>query len=272
VVQYLDRATGKIGVAGPGSTVFLSASGRYVLMAQDATTLGEVPAAGGALRRLTLPPGWYLPGGGNPVPGFPDLATANGVIVVARPGGVWMQQRFGVWNPGSHTARVLGRAYSVIGACTPPACDALVITNTATGATRPVFSPLPGGFAQGGAFSPDGTQLAVFTQTLPHGTTPGQARLALVGAPDDATATYLHDCFEPTARAIDGLEKALAGLGLLDDALALDLRKPQDYFHRVWSTAFRASDLAAAADGTAEDYSQHDTGEDEHGQDAQADA
>jgi hypothetical protein len=28
-------------------------------------------------------------------------------------------------------------------------------------------------------------------------------------------------------------------LGLLDDALALDLRKPQDYFHRVWSTAFR---------------------------------
>jgi hypothetical protein len=39
------------------------------------------------------------------------------------------------------------------------------------------------------------------------------------------------------------LEKALAGLGLLDQALALDLRKPQDYFHRVWSTAFRASDL-----------------------------
>lgn len=28
----------------------------------------------------------------------------------------------------------------------------------------------------------------------------------------------------------DGLKKALAGLGLLDDALALDMRKPQDYF------------------------------------------
>ena len=64
--------------------------------------------------------------------------------------------------------------------------------------------------------------------------------------PDDATASYLHDYFEPTARAIDGLEKALAGLGLLDDALALDLRKPQDYFHRVWNTAFLASDLAKA--------------------------
>ena len=68
------------------------------------------------------------------------------------------------------------------------------------------------------------------------------------GAPDDATADYLHAYFEPTARAIDGLEKALAGLGLLDDALALDMRKPQDYFHRVWSTAFRAADLAAADD------------------------
>jgi hypothetical protein len=67
-------------------------------------------------------------------------------------------------------------------------------------------------------------------------------------APDDATADYLHQVFEPTARAIDGLEKALAGLGLLDQALALDLRRPQDYFHRIWSTAFRAGDLADAGD------------------------
>jgi integrase len=73
-----------------------------------------------------------------------------------------------------------------------------------------------------------------------------QWRLLAEGAPDDATASYLHAYFEPTARAIDGLEKALAGLGLLGDALALDLRKPQDYFHRVWSTAFRAADLADA--------------------------
>ncbi len=74
-----------------------------------------------------------------------------------------------------------------------------------------------------------------------------QWRLLAEGAPDDATADYLHRYFEPTARAIDGLEKALAGLGLLDEALALDLRKPQDYFHRVWSTAFRAADLVQAA-------------------------
>ena len=75
-----------------------------------------------------------------------------------------------------------------------------------------------------------------------------QWRLLAEGAPDDATADYLHRYFEPTARAIDGLEKALAGLGLLDQALALDLRKPQDYFHRVWSVAFRAADLAGISD------------------------
>src|SRR5204863_1276945 len=56
-------------------------------------------------------------------------------------------------------------------------------------------------------------------------------------APDDVTADYLHQVFEPTARAIDGLEKALARLRLLDEALALDLRRPQDYFGRISSTA-----------------------------------
>jgi hypothetical protein len=30
-------------------------------------------------------------------------------------------------------------------------------------------------------------------------------------APDDATADYLHEVFEPTSRAIDGLQKTLAG-------------------------------------------------------------
>lgn len=53
-----------------------------------------------------------------------------------------------------------------------------------------------------------------------------QWRQLAEGAPDDATADYLHNYFEPTAFAIDGLEKALAGLGLLDQALELDLRKP----------------------------------------------
>jgi len=80
-----------------------------------------------------------------------------------------------------------------------------------------------------------------------------QWRLLAEGAPDDATAGYLHAYFEPTARAIDGLEKALAGLGLLQDALALDMRKPQDYYHRIWSVAFRAADLASHDVGDADE-------------------
>jgi hypothetical protein len=51
---------------------------------------------------------------------------------------------------------------------------------------------------------------------------PGRTR------PDEATAAWLHQVFTPTAAAIDGLEAALASLGLLD-ALALDLRRSQDY-------------------------------------------
>ncbi|MHC3463728.1 hypothetical protein [Streptomyces flavovirens] len=81
----------------------------------------------------------------------------------------------------------------------------------------------------------------------------GQWRLLAEGSPDDATADCLHCYFEPTARAIDGLEKVLAGLGPLDDAFALNLRKPQDYFHRVWSTAVCAAGLAdAGSDGQGE--------------------
>ena len=48
----------------------------------------------------------------------------------------------------------------------------------------------------------------------------------------------------PPAPSTDSSERWPAS-GYLDQALALDLRKPQDYFRRVWSTAFRAADLAA---------------------------
>ncbi|MET7605139.1 tyrosine-type recombinase/integrase [Streptomyces avermitilis] len=83
-----------------------------------------------------------------------------------------------------------------------------------------------------------------------------QWRMLAERSPDPATADYLHQVFEPTARAIDGLEKALAAVGLLDEALTLDLRRPQDYFGRVWATAFRASELARH-----EDHDGIDTGD-----------
>ncbi|MCX4538135.1 hypothetical protein OHA79_47910 (plasmid) [Streptomyces sp. NBC_00841] len=76
-----------------------------------------------------------------------------------------------------------------------------------------------------------------------------QWRLLAERAPDSATADYLHEVFEPTARAIDGLERALEAVGMPDEALALDVRRPQDYFGRVWNTAFRAQELAHQQDG-----------------------
>src|SRR5260370_18648626 len=79
----LDVAACTVVSAGPGQTLFLSADGRYLLMSQTATTLTETPVTGGAPRQLTLPRGWYLPGGA----GLPNvvsgdgLATANGIIL-----------------------------------------------------------------------------------------------------------------------------------------------------------------------------------------------
>lgn len=196
VVQYLDVTTGRVGTAGPGQTVFLSADGRDLFMSQTAVSLTETPVtAGGAARLLTLPDGWYLPGGD----GLADLvsgaglATANGIVVQSRDGWDPGGSVLGLWNPGRGRVVVVGRALAVIDAYTAPgarysllawipaACRLpgncpVKITNTATLSTRTVRSPLPGGFAMGGAFSPTGTRLAVF---LNAGT--GQAaRLALV--------------------------------------------------------------------------------------------
>jgi hypothetical protein len=179
LVRYLDLATGKIATAGPGQTVFLSADGRYLLMSQTSTSMTQTPVAGGTPRALTLPPGWYLPGGDGLADMFSGagLATANGILVQAKqspdPGGMVI----GLWNPAGHRITVIGRARTVIGAYTPPGAGHTLlawlpagctgncpvrITDTATMAVRSVRSPLSHGFVMGGAFSPDGTQLALF--------------------------------------------------------------------------------------------------------------
>jgi hypothetical protein len=164
LVRYLDLATGKIGVAGPGQTVFLSADGRYLLMSQTATSMTQTPVTGGT-------------------PQSRQSAGPGGTVI-------------GLWNPAGHRVTVIGRAGGVIGAYTPlgsghtllawlPAdcgdCP-VEITDTATMAVRSVRSPLSGGYALGGTFSPDGSRLALFVR-LNHS---DAARLALVNL---ATAT-----------------------------------------------------------------------------------
>jgi hypothetical protein len=199
VVRYLDVATGAIGTAGAGQTVFASADGRDLFMSQTATTLTETPVTGGgAVRSLTLPRGWYLPGGDGLADLFSGagLATANGIVVQSQtspdPDGLVL----GLWNPDGGRVAVIGRARAVIDAYTPPGARysllawlpagcrpaggcPLAITNTATLSARTVRSPLRGGFAIGGAFSPagsSGARLAVFLNASSGNT----GRLALV--------------------------------------------------------------------------------------------
>jgi hypothetical protein len=198
VVRYLDVATGAIGTAGAGQTVFASADGRDLFMSQTATALTETPVTGGPVRSLALPRGWYLPGGDGLADLFSGagLATANGIVVQSQtspdPDGLVL----GLWNPDGGRVAVIGRARAVIDAYTPPGARysllawlpagcrpaggcPLAITNTATLSARTVRSPLRGGFAIGGAFSPagsSGARLAVFLNASSGNT----GRLALV--------------------------------------------------------------------------------------------
>src|SRR5258708_28009631 len=64
-----------------------------------------------------------------------------------------------------------GAGYSLI-AWMPSRCKLLIncpiqVTNTATRSSITLHSPMPHGFALGGAFSPDGRELAVIVNTSP---------------------------------------------------------------------------------------------------------
>jgi hypothetical protein len=182
--EELNLATGTSTDIGPGEYMFLSADGRRLYISQTDTTLAELPSSvPGPNRQLSLPAGWYLPGGFS-------VAVANGIVVQsndaqapARP------PDLAVWNPQTRQLTVIGRAIgnyvaNVISAYTPPGAGysllawtpatcriplcPITITNTATLASRTLRSPLGYGFVLGGAFSPDGRQLAVFVNDSPE--------------------------------------------------------------------------------------------------------
>jgi hypothetical protein len=177
-IEQLNLATGKSTDIGPGEFMFLSADGRRLYISQTDTMLAELSAgAAGPLRQLALPAGWYLPGG------F-AVAVATGIVVQSNDAQALAHPPdLAVWNPRTGQVTVIGRAVgnavaNAIGAYTPrgagysllawmPASCRLLfcpikITNTATMSSRTLRSPLGDGFVLGGAFSPDGRQLAVF--------------------------------------------------------------------------------------------------------------
>lgn len=179
-VRDYDIATGKIGYLARGESVFASANGQHIYIAQTGRRLIELPADGiGAPRRLALPAGWHMSGG------LGNWSVAGGIVVYSGPAD---QRRgptaLGVWNPRTGHVKIIGQDIVVTGTYTPAGasysllawtggrrpCCRLGITNTSTRATVTVRSPGRYGFTYGGlfssgAFSPGGTRLAVFVNT-----------------------------------------------------------------------------------------------------------
>jgi hypothetical protein len=177
-VMAYDVGTGKVRQLAHGNSVFASADGRHVYIAQSGTRLTELAADGaGAGRRLALPAGWYLSGL------LGNWSVAGGIVVYssdADPGR--RPATLAVWNPVTGKVRIIGRGLDVLDAYTAPGgrysllawtpagcvrrCPVGII-NTATRSTVTVASRSPFGFSYGGlftsgAFSPDGSRLAVF--------------------------------------------------------------------------------------------------------------
>jgi len=177
IVEF-DPATGATLRLGPGVGVFPSADGRRAYVERASTSLVELRASGrGVLRRLRTPAGWYL---------VPNAAgeVAAGILVSSRPDGPSRSPwNLATWNPATGKVTLVASGAVAVGAYTAPggrysliawapaACTftfrncPIEITNTATRTTVTARSPLPYGFAQGAAFSPDGTRLAVFERT-----------------------------------------------------------------------------------------------------------
>lgn len=179
-VREFDPATGRTLRLGPGTGIFPSADGRHAYIERTSTSLVELRTSGrGVLRHLHTPAGWYLP---PDVAGEVTAGAGGGILVSSHPGrpsrSPW---NLATWDPATGKVTLVAKGAVAVGAYTPPGgrnsliawapatCTSgncpIEITSTATHATVTARSPLPYGFAQGAAFSPDGTRLAVFERT-----------------------------------------------------------------------------------------------------------
>jgi hypothetical protein len=198
-IREYDLATGKIGYLPRGEAVFASADGQHVFIARSSRELLELHADGSGRPAVLRPPaGWYMAG---LTAGWIPTQAAGGVIVYSSSAqdSVRPTARAGIWYPATGRVRILGVGLEVFGVYTPQGARyslvvwvprsrtvalnySLRITNTSTGATVAVRSPLHHGFAASGApaFSPGGKELAVFVRTATLGSENGMSRLAIV--------------------------------------------------------------------------------------------
>jgi len=245
-IRDYDLATSKIRYLPRGEAVFTSADRRRLYVARNSSTLLDLPADGSGrpvVRRS--PAGWYMP---SISPGWAATVAAGGIIVSSSDNQDYVPPTatVGLWSPVTGQVRVLGVGIGVFGVYTPPGAryslvawappsravardDSLRITNTSTGATVAVRSPLHYGFVAAGApaFSPGGTQMALFARTARLGSSDEMSELAIVdtstgvvrlvrGADVDTT----EDAF--WALWLPGSERILAGA--VGFAYAVDAR------------------------------------------------
>ena len=210
-VKEYDPATGTTVSLGRGDAVFAAADGRSIFVERqnldcpasaaarcdpNAEQVVQIPLEPGGSRHVfAVPIGWYVNAGD----GFSNPISVVGGILVqsARPGVSATPARFGLWDPATGHVRPLGRDWGLIDAHTAAGghssllawlpsfcadgrgCGVLEIADTGNDRTITVHSPLPYGFDIGGAFSPDGSRLAVFVKTNTGAVNPAM-QLALV--------------------------------------------------------------------------------------------
>jgi hypothetical protein len=203
-IAALDAGSGRVHLLGAGINLTTTSDGRDLLVALDPFHLVELSPTGARLSPVwTVPSGYTL---NTYASQRPLAAIAGGIAIESehpspQSSGTYI---LAIWDPTTGTVRVVGRDAFVIGSYTRPGAnhsllawidgrgagindDRLAITDTATMNTRLISSPqsavfssavtefgpqimeFGGNFVGGGAFSPDGRQLAAFvTAFRPH--------------------------------------------------------------------------------------------------------
>ena len=234
-IRAYDLATGKIRYLQRGEAVFASIDGRHLYIARSSHVLLELPADGsGQVVVLRAPAGWHMSG---LTAGWVPTQAAGGIIVASGHyhGHIQPSAQVGLWYPATGWVRILSAGAGIFGVYTPPGArfslvvwvppsrktaldDSMRITNTSTGATVVVHSPLHHGFVASGApsFSPGGKQMAVFVRTARLGSETGTSLLAIVDTATGAVRLVPGTSLDTTEDAfwaiwLPGGQRILAG-------------------------------------------------------------
>ena len=202
-IAVLDIGSGRLRSLGVGINLTTTTDGHKLLVALDPSHLVKLSPTGARLSPVwTVPSGYTL---NTYAPQHPLAAVAGGIAIEStRPSPASGAYVLAIWYPSRGTVSILGRDTFVIGSYTPPGANhslvawvdgsgagadlnRLAITDTATMTTHLISSPLSGVFSAavsrygsdvaefgsnflgGGAFSPDGRQLAAFVSAFrPH--------------------------------------------------------------------------------------------------------